>query len=212
MPGDVDWRGMRDNGEAMWITPADLSPDPLDIATELPPGGIEYTLDLRQTGPVRVNGRAERIEEHRGPKEIVEDIRLRAGIRGDFEMLCARCLESIPQRVEESFDLIFRPGEVDSEPGERAITEAETEIGYYGRSGLLLEDVVREQVLLSLPDRALCRQDCKGLCPHCGVNLNNSQCNCAVERADPRWSALQGISLQSTGPAKQDSAATEDQI
>ena len=97
--------------------------------------------------------------------------------------------------LQGEFDLLFRPENADAEAGERAITEDETEIGYYGKTGLLLEDVVREQVLLSLPGRTLCREDCKGLCAHCGQNLNVATCNCskAAETHDPRWGALQSL-------------------
>ncbi len=179
----------------MRITPDDLIPEPLDIDETIPAGSIDYSLDLRQTGPVRVTGRAERIEEHRGPKDVVDDIRIRAKFVGDFEALCARCVESIAQHVEEEIDLIFRPGGVDAELGERSISEAETEIGYYERTGLVLEEVVREQVLLSLPDRTLCRPDCLGLCPHCGVNRNETPCDCSTQVVDQRWKALQGLSV-----------------
>jgi hypothetical protein len=75
------------------------------------------------------------------------------------------------------FDLIFRPAEADSEAPERSITAPETEIGYYQKDSLLLEDVLREQVLLSLPVRTLCKPDCKGLCPRCGENRNSQACN-----------------------------------
>ncbi|HYU46996.1 MAG TPA: DUF177 domain-containing protein, partial [Terriglobales bacterium] len=58
---------------------------------------------------------------------------------------------------------------------------------------LLLEDALREQVLLALPLKMVCREDCKGLCPHCGKNLNESQCSCAERLDDPRWAALKEI-------------------
>ena len=177
----------------MLITPADLVPDPLSLDIRFEPGLIDYAPDVRQTGPLYVKGSAERSEEHRGPKDVVDDIRLRARCKADFELLCARCLDPIPHRVDERFDLIFRPSGVDAEQGERSISEAETEIGYYEESGLLLEDAVREQVLLSLPDRSLCREDCKGLCAHCGGNLNETACNCESTVVDPRWAALQGF-------------------
>ena len=80
---------------------------------------------------------------------------------------------------------------MDAEQGERSISEAETEIGYYEQGGLLLEDVVREQVLLSLPERSLCTETCKGLCAHCGGNLNEADCGCNQAEIDSRWSALQ---------------------
>ena len=99
----------------------------------------------------------------------------------------------MPTPVDASFDLIFRPANVDVAVGEHAITEDETEIGYYEKSGLPLEDVVREQVLLTLPGRALCREDCKGLCPHCGADRNAGDCGCGETAVDPRWHALAGI-------------------
>ena len=177
----------------MRITPADLIPEALPLDLTLPPGVIEYASDVRQTGPLTVKGTAERIEEHRGPRDVVDDIRLRARCRGNFELLCARCLEPIGHHTDLRFDLIFRPSGIDAEQGERAISEAETEIGYYEESGLLLEDAVREQVLLSLPDRSLCREDCRGLCPRCGGNLNETACTCEETSVDPRWAALQGF-------------------
>ena len=178
------------------IKPAQLVDEPLALNTEIPEGQIDYAPDVRQTGPVAVKGRAELLIEHRGHKETVEDIRVRAQVSGDFELLCARCLTGVPTPLTADVDLIFRPGGVDAETGEHAITEDETEIGYYEKSGLPLEDVVREQVLLTLPGRTLCREDCKGLCPHCGADRNATACACDNTLADSRWSALATIATK----------------
>ncbi len=179
----------------MLITPAQLVDEPLKLDESLAAGAIEYAPDIRQVGPLKLKGQAELIVEHRGPKEFVQDIRLRASFSGNFEQLCARCLEPVQQPLNGTFDLIFRPGGVDAEAGERAITEDETEIGYYEESGLLLEDAVREQVLLTLPGRTLCQEDCKGLCPHCGINRNLASCECVEKPIDPRLAVLAGISV-----------------
>ena len=179
----------------MLITPAQLVDEPLKLDESLPAGAIEYAPDIRQVGPLKLKGQAELIVEHRGPKDFVEDIRLRASFSGNFEQLCARCLEPVQQPLSGTFDLIFRPGGVDDQAGERAITEDETEIGYYEQSGLLLEDAVREQVLLTLPGRSLCQEDCKGLCPHCGINRNLATCECVEKPVDPRLSVLAGIAV-----------------
>jgi uncharacterized protein len=180
------------------ITPFDLQDEPLEFREEIAPGSIEYAADTRQVGSLPVEGKADLIVEHRGPEETVDDIRVRASYKGDFEVLCARCVDPVAVPLAGEFDLLFRPENADAEAGERAITEDETEIGYYGKSGLLLEDVVREQVLLTLPGRTLCREDCKGLCVHCGQNLNQASCNCTrtAESLDPRWGALQGLALK----------------
>lgn len=179
--------------DTVLITPLDLQNEHLEFRESIAAGAIEYAPDTRQVGPLPVTGRADLIEEHRGPQEIVDDIRIRAGYQGEFEILCARCLEPVQTPLKGSFDLLFRPEGADAESGERAITEDETEIGYYGKQGLLLEDVVREQVLLTLPGRTLCKEDCKGLCAHCGQDLNIADCNCNQTVADPRWNALAGL-------------------
>ncbi len=179
----------------MLITPAQLVDEPLKLDETLPAGAIEYAPDIRQVGPLKLKGQAELIVEHRGPKDFVQDIRLRASFSGNFEQLCARWLEPVQQPLSGTFDLIFRPGGVDAEAGERAITEDETEIGYYEESGLLLEDAVREQVLLTLPGRTLCQEDCKGLCPHCGINRNLASCECVEKPTDPRLAVLAGIAV-----------------
>jgi len=181
----------------MLITPAQLVDEPLQLDESLPEGAIDYAPDIRQVGPLQLKGQAELIVEHRGPKEFVDDIRLRAVYSGEFSQLCARCLEPVAQPLAGEFDLIFRPEGVDAEAGERSITEDETEIGYYEESGLLLEDAVREQVLLTLPARSLCREDCKGLCPHCGNNRNLAACECAEKPMDPRMAVLAGIAVSS---------------
>jgi len=178
----------------MLITILDLEREPAvfeNLAFE--PNAIDYGPELTQDSPLTVSGRADLIPEHRGHREIVEDIRLQATWSGEFEVACARCLEPVRRTLHGRFDLLFRPLGIDAGPSERAITADEAEIGYYQESGLLLEDVLREQVLLSLPARTLCREDCKGLCPRCGHNLNTDPCDCDPAPADPRWAALSDL-------------------
>ena len=175
------------------ITPLDLEKESLQIHEAIAPGVIDYAVDISQIGAMPVDGQADLIVEHRGSHEFVNDIRLRAKYSAQFEVLCARCVDPVPVPLSGDFDLIFRPADADAESGERAITVDETEIGYYEESGLLLEDVVREQVLLSLPTRTLCKPDCQGLCPRCGQNRNHVTCSCDQTPSDPRWNALAGL-------------------
>jgi uncharacterized protein len=58
---------------------------------------------------------------------------------------------------------------------------------------LLLEDAVLEQVLLAVPLKAICREDCQGLCPHCVANQNLEHCSCSEPMEDPRWTPLKDI-------------------
>ncbi len=174
----------------MLITVIDLEREPLHFDTSFPPEGIDFGPDIEQRGPVQAAGLAELLEEHRGPKEIVQDIRLRGTYRGLFLVPCARCLDPVSHTLAGDYDVLYRPVGVDSDDRERSIGASETEIGYYDGGSLLLEDVLREQVLLSLPARTLCQEDCKGICPQCGTNGNNDPCDCEELPLDPRWSAL----------------------
>ncbi len=174
----------------MLITLLDLEREPVRYDTSFPPDGIDFGGEIEQKGPVKAAGLVELLEEHRGPKDIVQDMRLRGTYEGLFEVPCARCLDAVEHNLAGEYDVLYRPLGVDSDVREHSIGASETEIGYYQDGSLLLEDVLREQVLLSLPARTLCREDCKGICPRCGANGNNDPCSCEDVPADPRWSAL----------------------
>ena len=172
---------------------ADLERQAIDFDESLAPGTIDFVEDMRQVGVLHTTGRTDLLKEHRGTHDIVEDIRIRGNLDTRMEVACARCLDPVEQPIEASFDLIFRPSGADLDNSDRSISTSETEIGYYEGDGLLLEDVLREQILLALPAKNLCREDCKGLCPECGRNRNTDPCDCAVALVDPRWASLQAI-------------------
>ena len=171
----------------------ELEREAIDFDLKLAPGAVDFGEEAEQTGDLVTSGLAEVLHEHRGPKDIVADIRLRGRFAGAFRVPCARCVEPVEVPLENEFDLIFRPVAADSGSSERAITAQDTEIGYYQEDSLLLEDVLREQVLLALPVRTLCKFDCKGLCPRCGENRNSQGCSCEEGPSDPRWEALAGL-------------------
>jgi uncharacterized protein len=172
---------------------SELEREPIDFDLELAPGAIDFGEEAEQTGQLATAGQAEVLQEYRGPKDIVADIRLRGRFAGSFRVPCARCVEPVEIPLAAEFDLIFRPAAADREATERSITAQETEIGYYLKDSLLLEDVLREQVLLSLPVRTLCKPDCKGLCQRCGANRNSQACSCEDGPSDLRWEALSGL-------------------
>lgn len=177
----------------MFLDIKELEHHPLDFEEEFQPDVIDLGSEARQRTPLKTAGRAEVVEEHHGKHQIIKDIRLRGRLATRLELQCARCLEPVSQDVARDFELLYRPLGADAGRDELSVTDAEAEIGYYQGEGILLEDVLREQVLLALPLKITCREDCKGLCPHCGKNLNQEQCSCSVPMEDPRWAALKEI-------------------
>jgi uncharacterized protein len=176
----------------MFISVQELQLHQIEFKEEFRPGVIDLGPDIRQQTELDAVGRGEVLEEKGDARGTISDIRLVGNMSTRIEVSCARCLEPVRQAIDREFDLVYRPLGVDPRGDEVAIHEAETEIGFYQGDGLLLEDVLREQVLLAVPIKLLCREDCKGLCPYCGGNLNFETCNCAAP-VDERWAALKNI-------------------
>jgi hypothetical protein len=109
---------------------SELEREAISFDLKLPPGAVDYGEEAEQVGNMATSGLAEVIHEHRGPREIVADIRLRGMFSGTFQIPCARCVEPVETPLSAEFDLIFRPGGVDTEAPERSITAPETEIGF----------------------------------------------------------------------------------
>ncbi|MBV9086668.1 MAG: DUF177 domain-containing protein [Acidobacteriaceae bacterium] len=177
----------------MFISIHELELHEIQFSEQIKPDVIDFGSDVRQKTALTTTGRAALISEHHGRNKAIEDIRLVGDFATRLEMRCARCLEPVLHDVQNSFDLIYRPLGSDAGVEERSIGGGDAEIGYYEGEGLLLEDALREQVLLAMPLKTVCRDDCKGLCPHCGRNLNNESCDCSEAVEDARWEALKDL-------------------
>ncbi len=177
----------------MLISLQELELHRVDFDEEIGAEVIDYGPDTHQVQPLRSSGHAELVEERRGHRERIEDIRVVGDFSTRLEVNCARCLEPVARDIAGDFDLLYRPRGADAGVDERTVVRDESEVSYYTGEGVLLEDVLREQVLLAVPLKTVCREDCRGLCPRCGRNLNVEQCNCAEALEDPRWSALKEI-------------------
>jgi uncharacterized protein len=177
----------------MFIEIKELEQHPVDFEENFAPGVVDLGGGVRQESELKTSGRAQLVEEHHGKHKIIQDIRIKGDLSIRLELSCARCLEPVKQDVRRSFELLYRPLGTDAGREELSVTAAEADVGYYQGEGLLLEDVLREQILLEVPLKSICREDCKGLCAHCGKNLNDGACSCAEPIEDPRWAALKEI-------------------
>ena len=148
------------------------------------PGDIDFTeSDLRQSGPLKWTVDAERAGA---------EIRISGTLTGAVELNCSRCLEPARCGISRSFDLFFRQRdeEMFDEDDDIELSEDDMRTSYFSGTQLDIGDIIREQVLLSLPMKVLCTVDCKGLCPVCGTNLNVNTCHCPVERFSPHIDQL----------------------
>ncbi len=117
-----------------------------------------------------------------------------------LELECGRCLEPYTLPVEVSFDLLYLPHAQNSGEGEVEIEDDDLNTAYYRDDTIDLGQLMREQFCLALPMKPLCREDCRGLCPQCGTNLNLSTCGCVSTWVDPRLEALRGLMADKDKP------------
>lgn len=109
-------------------------------------------------------------------------LHLTGRIQADLSGECSRCLKPVAFRLEHEISDWFRPAGTDSgkpAPAE-SLEDDETEELYYGYTGrtLALDQALRDEIILALPQRLLCKEDCAGLCPVCGQDLNEEECGC----------------------------------
>jgi DUF177 domain-containing protein len=165
----------------------DLELRPARFDVELPPGSIEF-LDpkLKQAEPLQSSGKVELVTGSLG------EIRVSGQVKVRMQAECDRCLEPAVFPLDSGFELYYRPV-TEGYGEEKAIDPSEAEMGFYEGDGLELNDVLREFVLLDLPMRKLCDENCKGICPVCGQNRNQKECRCRTTASDDRWAALKEL-------------------
>ena len=111
---------------------------------------------------------------------------------------CGRCLTPYPVSLKAALEEEFLAGGQFASPDRGAEEGADPALRIDEQHMLDLQDVIRQQLLLALPNHPVCRSDCAGMCAHCGQDLNDGPCECTEER-DPRWDALLRLQLVAAG-------------
>jgi uncharacterized protein len=108
---------------------------------------------------------------------------------------CSRCLQDTKLKLDFPFEAVFVSPEHYTQEKEAELRTDDLEVSILENETIDLTELVREQILLSVPTQVFCREDCKGLCQKCGANRNLIDCNCEEIEIDPRWSALKNLKL-----------------
>ena len=128
-------------------------------------------------------------------RKIDREVTIKGRISATIELTCARCLKQYPEQLSDSFEIIYRPRFESTEDvgAEIELQEADLDLNYYEGESISVDQLLRDQLLLLLPVKPLCRPDCAGLCPSCGKDLNEGPCACAPETVDPRLAILKQL-------------------
>jgi uncharacterized protein len=130
---------------------------------------------------------------------VSHDLLVQGDVSADVDLECSRCLDHFSLPVSAKLEEKYLPT-VDVETG-RAVSriladEDDTAFDINANHEIDLTEPVRQALLVSLPMRPLCREDCAGLCPTCGKNLNDGPCDCEPETVDNRWASLQELKIE----------------
>jgi uncharacterized protein len=108
---------------------------------------------------------------------------------------CCRCLEIARLRIQGEFRYIFLP-EPETQAEEMELSRDDLDCVYYREEAIDLDPVIYEQIMLQVPMKMLCRDECRGLCASCGANLNRDACSCPPRGGDERLAVLKRLKLK----------------
>jgi len=111
-------------------------------------------------------------------------------IRGGIRIRCDRCLETFHRELESPFQVYLVARREGSDQEEIELLDEEMEVDFIKGNTIDLSDIVREQIYLALPMKSICKESCRGLCPVCGANLNESPCRCRKAEGHLAFSKL----------------------
>lgn len=164
----------------MKILLSDITEDGLDLE-------FEETLvleTLRLLSPAKAKLRIEKVSS---------EVLAKGRVSTSIELQCSRCLKKFSKAVEANVNVVYHPLEELKGEEKHEIKEDELDMGFYKGEELDVQEIVTEQIILSVPMKPLCSESCKGICPKCGTDLNVGTCACVTKEPDPRLAVLKKL-------------------
>ena len=159
--------------------------EPVAVDVTIPRGEVDLSDEsVKLIDDVSINGE---LAKHIAQTDV------RGEIATKIEIDCTRCLQPVAQDLKIPFDVNFVTPEYDTTGRETELNKGDLETAVFAGDQLDLTELIREQILLNLPEQVFCNPDCKGLCPKCGQNRNLINCNCEENETDPRWAVLKDL-------------------
>jgi len=144
----------------------------IDLDVELE--GFDYDYEyMKIIDPIQFRGQLDMLGDY---------FELKGKITGTIELTCSRCLVKYPHELNIEVD--------DKFSNDQETVDRDENIIFMDSDTLDITEIVLGNIILSLPIKRLCKEACKGLCPQCGTDLNNSSCGCVNDEADPRLEKL----------------------
>jgi uncharacterized protein len=159
---------------------------------EIPEEGLRYEIndeswfpdhDLNRSGPVR----SVVVLKRNGVDRVLLTGEIHTAVAFD----CDRCLENFTMAIDNDFslDLEYSPGSR-QDPSEHECSPSEMDMIYLKEPVVDIFEILTQQIFLMIPEKVLCSESCKGLCPRCGINLNQEKCDCKQDLSSSPFAVL----------------------
>ena len=142
--------------------------------------------EVRLVEPAEVRGRIRRAGK---------EVELQGKLHTKLETVCGRCLQPVELPITTEFNERFVRAVSWAAEEQHELQAEDLNLAVFDGEAIELDDLVREELLLALPVTVLCREDCKGLCPVCGLDRNLSNCQCEIDEVDSRWQKLKELQM-----------------
>ena len=166
--------------------------------SEIPETGLEFELkedfkdldikadDFHIKEPVHIKGTI---------KKFGQDVYVQGYLFAKIITACSRCLEEFAHTLDTEFEATYVPMPSEHQEEEKELEQTDLDTLFYENDKIDLKEAIRDQIVLSIPLKWLCKPDCLGLCSRCGENLNVTKCNCSTDDIDPRLEDLKKLKL-----------------
>jgi uncharacterized protein len=143
-------------------------------------------IDFRFEGP---------LESQAKIKKIGQSVLVQGKVQAALQLRCVRCLKEFSYPLASSFELTLHPLRGIDFKEETELSASDLESNFFEGGEIPLSEIACEQIFLEIPIQPLCQEACKGLCPHCGKDLNLSACDCTEKKIEMGFDVLKKMTL-----------------
>ena len=160
-------------------------------------GGFAHVYQPEELNPVDERVSLTQPAEVKGNVKLAgHEVFVSGHVETRAQLECDRCLKLVELPVSADFALEYITGSDYESSSTAALSEEELAVSVFDGQSIDVDEIVKEQILLAVPTRMLCREDCKGICPECGIDRNTGECSCVADDIDPRWAALKNLKTE----------------
>lgn len=164
------------------------------IIPDIPDEGLEIDVDESIGAECVVSPARAHLKIEKAESEII----VTGNVMADIKLQCGRCMEDFSKQRNLPVEVVYHPIDEIRKDETHEVRNEELDTGFYEGEELDINELIKEQILLNIPMKPLCSDECLGICMHCGTNLNKRKCDCVTDESDPRFSALKKLLKKKT--------------